>query len=166
DLVRVVVSLANPPGPDYVSDVKDLLGPFGRVTPLARANRLLVQDIADNVRAVLSVIGELEEEEKRVVERIPLGSLDADKVARMLGSAGLGEPTPLIEADAMSNAVIVKATANQVKQVKDLINVMRGTSGAKGDNMRTFTLEKGSAVTLALEIKRVLLDLRKSDVQP
>src|SRR5262245_17078645 len=56
DVVLVVVTPQNIAGKDYMSDVKNILSPFGRVTLLGKTNKLLIQDITDNIRTALEVV--------------------------------------------------------------------------------------------------------------
>jgi RNA polymerase sigma factor (sigma-70 family) len=60
DLVKVVVSLNVLAAKDLAPDVKKMLGPFGEVIALDKANQLLVQDTAGNLSDVLQMVQEAE----------------------------------------------------------------------------------------------------------
>jgi type II secretion system protein D len=80
------------------------------------------------------------------------------------GEAKVG--LPFIEADASRNAIIVKGSPEQITAVKASIRAL-GEDAAddkQDNNMRTITLEKGSASTLAEALERLLPQMRKNPV--
>jgi RNA polymerase sigma factor (sigma-70 family) len=60
ELVKVMVSLNVLTAKDLAPDVKKMLGPFGEVVALDKANQLLVQDTAGNLSDVLQMVQEAE----------------------------------------------------------------------------------------------------------
>jgi RNA polymerase sigma factor (sigma-70 family) len=60
ELVKVVLPLTALTAKEIAPDVKKMLGPFGEVAALDKANQLLVQDTAGNVREVLQMIKDAE----------------------------------------------------------------------------------------------------------
>lgn len=86
------------------------------------------------------------------------------------GGGGGNEPKisgPFIEADASRNAIIVKGTPEQIAAVRTSIKALgedTGNDGRQAGNMRTITLEKGSASTLAEALERLLPRMRKNPV--
>src|SRR5215813_2502710 len=52
ELVSVVVPLTSIPAEDAASEMKKMLGPFGTVVPLLRANQLLLQDTVGNLKRI------------------------------------------------------------------------------------------------------------------
>jgi RNA polymerase sigma factor (sigma-70 family) len=60
DLVKVMVPLLVLNAETIAPDVKKMLGPFGDVVALDRANQLIVQDTAGNLREILQMIQDAE----------------------------------------------------------------------------------------------------------
>jgi len=60
ELVRVVVPLMTLPARDLAPDVKKMLGPFGEVVALDKANQLLVLDTAGNLLEILQMAQDAE----------------------------------------------------------------------------------------------------------
>jgi type II secretory pathway component GspD/PulD (secretin) len=92
---------------------------------------------------------------------IGLSTLDATKVADtlkgMLGDIKTG--APYVEADLGRNAIMVRGTPDQVKEVKSIINQLGEVAGGGGP-MRLIILEKGSAATVAEAIQRMFKQMR------
>jgi type II secretory pathway component GspD/PulD (secretin) len=65
ELVMVVLPLTSLVVEDIVPEVKQLLGPFGSAVAFKKANRLVLQDTAANLRRIHRVIKELEAQEKK-----------------------------------------------------------------------------------------------------
>jgi hypothetical protein len=63
ELVSLMLPLQKLQADDIAGDVAKLLGPFGKVAALARANQLALQDAAGNLRSILQMIKGLEEKE-------------------------------------------------------------------------------------------------------
>jgi RNA polymerase sigma factor (sigma-70 family) len=60
ELVTVVVPLTNLTAKDLAPEVKKMLGPFGEVVTLEKANQFLLQDTAGNLRRVHQTIKDIE----------------------------------------------------------------------------------------------------------
>jgi hypothetical protein len=65
ELVAVVLPLAALSAEDVGPDVRKLLGPFGDVVVVTRANQLIVRDTAGNVRLIREAIQDMEAREAR-----------------------------------------------------------------------------------------------------
>jgi hypothetical protein len=65
ELVAVMLPLTTLSAEDVGPDVRKLLGPFGEVVVLVRANQLLLRDTAGNVRLVHETIKVMEAREAR-----------------------------------------------------------------------------------------------------
>jgi hypothetical protein len=65
EMVSVVFPLRSVKADDIATDVKKLLGPFGEVSVLKKANQLVVQDTAGNVGRVYQMILTLEMQEAK-----------------------------------------------------------------------------------------------------
>lgn len=68
EIVIVELGLEKLVAEDFAPEVKKSLGPFGEVSYLSKANRLILQDSAGNLRRVLKSIKEIEESEKSLAE--------------------------------------------------------------------------------------------------
>src|SRR5207244_5977013 len=107
-----------------------------------------------------------------VAEFIPLNTLEAKGAATTLKGMfittdGRGNTTgPFIEEDLTRNGIIVRGTAEQVADVKQVLKTidsgMVGTGGT--GSMRIMSLERGSAATIARELERILSQTR--GIQP
>jgi type II secretion system protein D len=93
---------------------------------------------------------------------------DAAAVAKTLQNM-FGETkggAPFIDADTAKNAIQVRGTLDQVEDVKSALKAITGGGGGfDGGNMRTLTLDKGSAAALADALQKLLPDLRKNPVK-
>jgi type II secretory pathway component GspD/PulD (secretin) len=58
ELVSVVLPLKAPVSEDVAQEVKKLLGPLGAVTAVGKANQLVLQDTAGNVKRIVQVLKE------------------------------------------------------------------------------------------------------------
>jgi type II secretion system protein D len=102
---------------------------------------------------------------------IKLGSLDATKTAETLkGMFGDAKDpksgAPFIEADTGRNAIVVKGTPAQVKDVTDTLDAMGEVGGsAEPGKMRVYTIDKGSAAALAEALEKLLPQMRKNPVK-
>jgi RNA polymerase sigma factor (sigma-70 family) len=65
ELVTVALPLTELSAEDVAPDVKKLLGPFGEVVTLGRANQLIVRDTAGNLRLIRETIKDIEAHEAR-----------------------------------------------------------------------------------------------------
>jgi RNA polymerase sigma factor (sigma-70 family) len=69
ELVTVVVPLTKLSAKDLAPEVKKIMGPFGEVVVLEKANRLVLQDTAGNLRHIYRVIQEIEAEKKEIPKK-------------------------------------------------------------------------------------------------
>jgi hypothetical protein len=67
ELVSVVIPLTSIPAEDAASEVKKMLGPFGTVVPLLRANQLLLQDTVGNLKRISQTLSAIDVPAKRHV---------------------------------------------------------------------------------------------------
>ena len=120
----------------------------------------------DQIEIGRQILGTAAGEKNTKAELIPLGSLDATKVAdtlkAMLGDTKSG--APFVEADTERNAIVVRGTPNQILDVQATVKAM-GASGGIGGNIRVINLEKGSASTLAEALERLIPKMRANPVQ-
>jgi type II secretory pathway component GspD/PulD (secretin) len=65
ELVTLVLPLSSVPAEEVATEVKKMLGPFGEVVVLKRANELLLQDTAGNLRQVYKVLDDLDRGAKK-----------------------------------------------------------------------------------------------------
>ena len=90
-----------------------------------------------------------------------LTTLEATKVADTL-KASFGDVTkgaPYIEGQNDRNVIFIKGTPEQVRDVKMVIRALEGTTG--GDpTLRVITLDKGSAVTFAKALEKLIPEMR------
>ncbi len=140
-----------------------------RIEPVG-ANQIIAFAGPEEQIAIAKQINEACKTSPPTGEFVALTVSDADKVANSLKEmfkVGDGKTVgaPYIEADASRNGVIVKGSAQQVQEVKTIIRTIfeggaAGGGGAGGGNMAVITLEKGSAVSLANALQRMLQKMR------
>jgi type II secretory pathway component GspD/PulD (secretin) len=63
EIVSVLLPVKTVQAKDFAPEIKKLLGPFGEVIALAKANQLVVQDAAGNLRRVIETVQAIEERE-------------------------------------------------------------------------------------------------------
>lgn len=94
-------------------------------------------------------------------ELISLNVLDANRVAetlrQMFGDVRAGGP--YVEAETDRNALIVRGTAAQLLDVKEVLTALGEGAGQKG-GVRMLNLQTGSAATLAEALQKLLADMR------
>jgi type II secretion system protein D len=102
------------------------------------------------------------------VVQIPVQTLNAEDIAKTLTAMFSADPKaggPYIQGDNNRGILMVKGTAEQVKQVQDAYKDIGEDTLAAG-NMRAITLEKGSAASLAEYLGQMLRERGyKVDVQ-
>ncbi|VTS06166.1 secretin N-terminal domain-containing protein [Tuwongella immobilis] len=60
EIVSVVVQLNTTPADELAPELKRMMGPFGDIVPLTRANQLIMQDTVGNLRRILANIKDLD----------------------------------------------------------------------------------------------------------
>ncbi|MCS7045348.1 MAG: hypothetical protein NZO58_03225, partial [Gemmataceae bacterium] len=99
-------------------------------------------------------------------EKIPVISLDAEKIAKTL-QAMFGDVkggAPFIDFEPVSNSIIVKGSVDQIRDVKAAIKAITSDDAQEG-NIRVISLDKGSAVTLAEALQRLIAETRGNEVR-
>jgi type II secretory pathway component GspD/PulD (secretin) len=100
-------------------------------------------------------------------ELIPLTILDAAKTAELLkgmfNDAKAG--AIYIEADVARNAIVARGSKEQVEEVKLAVKAIGENPNAQVGSMRIITLDKGSAVTFAEALQRLMPQMRPNQVQ-
>jgi type II secretion system protein D len=102
-------------------------------------------------------------------EAIPLFTLEAKKVydnLKILFDVDKG-PAPILDVDIPRNLILVRGTKEQVTAVKEVVKKLgeeEGSDQSRGKQV-TITLERGSAVTLAKALNRMIPKMRKNPVR-
>ena len=68
ELVSVVIALEKLAADEFAPELKKLLGPYGEVIVLARANQLVVRDVVGNLRRVVETVRAVDERERGAAE--------------------------------------------------------------------------------------------------
>lgn len=157
EIVEIMLPLKGLVADDYAPQVKKMMGPFGEVQSLRQGNRLILQDTAGNLRLIIATTREIEADLRPaaiVAEVVPLVQLDAAKAAETFRAMHPLSKTgaPFIEADPSRNAILLKGTAEQIRDVKQTIRILDGAA----DQLRVFVLPYGSGAMLADVLERVL----------
>lgn len=89
EIVSVVLPLTAMVAEDLATEVKKMMGPFGEVVAMARANQLVMQDTAGNLKRIAKLIKELEEDEKGQAQSFShtckfIKARDAERILRDL----------------------------------------------------------------------------------
>src|SRR5262249_50473636 len=99
ELVSVIFRLHSLVAEDFAAEVKGMLGPFGSVTPLVQANRLVVQDTVANLKRIRAIIKDSQDTEQPQRTSMPhpcryIPARHAERILREL----LGDPKELLRA--------------------------------------------------------------------
>ena len=135
ELMTVVFPLEGITPDEAATEVQQLIGPQGKVVPLAKSNRLVVTDIGTNLRRIHELLqassGSSGSSSVAVIE---LSYLDPVAVAGTLKSlfAADGNSMPAIEADLYGQRLMVRGTPDQVVQVKSILAQL-GEDGTSDD---------------------------------
>jgi general secretion pathway protein D len=99
---------------------------------------------------------------------ISLNNLDAARVAETVKAMYGSDPkggAPFIEADPLRNALIVRGTPDQVKEVRQVVEAIGENPAAQSGNVATIMLDKGSAATLAEALQRLIPQMRPNPIK-
>lgn len=100
ELVSVVFSLPALVAEDFAQEVKGMLGPLGKVVPLAHANKLIVQDTVANLKRIQALVKENSQQTPKSQSGCYAHTcryISARHAARILHEL-LGDPKELIQA--------------------------------------------------------------------
>jgi type II secretory pathway component GspD/PulD (secretin) len=166
EVVEIVLPLKALMAEDYAGQVKKMLGPFGEVLALKQGNRLVLQGTAGTLRFILATTRDIEEELRAtasVAEVVPLVQLEAVRAAESLRTMYPASKSagPYIEPDPTRNALLVKGTAEQVRDVKQTIRSLDGAAG----NLRVIILPQGSGATAAEALRLLLQKMTDNPVR-
>jgi type II secretion system protein D len=97
EMVSVVLPLTSLVAEDLATEVKKMMGPFGEVVAMAKANQLVLQDTVGNVKRIVKTIKDIEENEKGQAESFShtcryIKSRDAEQILTKL----LGDPREIV----------------------------------------------------------------------
>jgi general secretion pathway protein D len=154
ELARVLFPLKSLSPADAQTDLKNYLSPFGKVTPVTRGNKVLVQDMVGNLRRVKAFLDEVDATATGAGEYavVPLGALDGAVVLKLLQAQyGITPQTPrpagapLLELDTVQNRLIIRGDEAQIQEVIQTIRKLGGggvgAGGVNTANLRTVSLE-------------------------
>lgn len=155
ELARVLFPLKTLSPADAQTDLKNYLSPFGKVTPVTRGNKILVQDMVGNLRRVKAFLDEIDgvAAGPGEFEVVPLGALDGPTVLKLLQAQYGITPqnprpagAPLLELDAIQNRLIIRGDPAQIQEVKQTIRKLGGggvdaSGGVNTATLRTVSLE-------------------------
>jgi type II secretory pathway component GspD/PulD (secretin) len=99
------------------------------------------------------------------VELVPLSSFDGERVVATL-TGMFGSPSqggPFLEYNSQKRVLIVRGSADQIIDVKTALRQLEGSAQAKG--VRVFTLDHGSAATMAEMLLELLPRMRSNPVK-
>ena len=166
EIVEIILPLKALIADDYAAQAKKMMGPFGEVLSLKQGNRLVLQDTAGNLRLILATTREIEDDLRAsasVAEVVPLVLLDATRAAESFRAMypNAKNAGPYIEADPSRNALLLKGTAEQVRDLKQTIASMDGAPG----NLRVIILPQGSGATMAEALRRLFAQMADNPVR-
>jgi type II secretory pathway component GspD/PulD (secretin) len=168
EVVRVVLPLQSLKAQDVAPDLKKLLSPAGEVGTLA--NRLVLQDTAQNLRQILNTLQELDAQgppgaapRSAITQLIPLASLSPVRTVETLRGMFGGPGGPYLEAATDRQAVIVRGTREQIEDIKAALAALDDVPAAR--TTRTITLERAGALALAEAIRDLVRQTRPNPVR-
>jgi type II secretion system protein D len=166
ELAQVVFSLNGLTKEEAARDVEQVLGPFGKAVALGRGNKLQVTDTVGNLRRVKKLLDEIDPASGNdiEVERINLGPIDGQtalKSVQIQFNLIPGQPraanAPFVELETATNALIVRGSSDQIKEIKQVVRKLMGGGGggdgggATPDRIRIITLEGNKSSAAVLE---------------
>src|SRR5262249_39062947 len=141
------------------------------VTADDATNTVHINGPADIIGKAKGFLERIDTKDRKYVpafELVHLTILDADWSSKILVKF-FPEPKsggPLIEADTGRNALVVKGTADQVKEIKNDLGYLGEDPKFSGGGTKVImTIDKGNAATLAEELERLLKKLRNNPVE-
>ncbi|HMP59374.1 MAG TPA: secretin N-terminal domain-containing protein, partial [Gemmatales bacterium] len=183
EMARVLFSLKTLSPAEAQVDLKNITSPFGKVTPVARGNRILVQDMVGSLRRVKKFLDEVDGDGGAgEFEVVSLGALDGATVLKLLQAQYGITPqnprpagAPLFELDTVQNRLIIRGDPNQIQDVRQTLRKLGGGAGLGGEvggintaTLRTINLE-GSQTNASAVIENLNYlwpDLRANPVIP
>ncbi len=138
ELAQVVFPLEGVTADEARKTIDGVLGPFKRVEAIAGGTRLLVTDQVGKLRKAKTHLDELTGGGSGggEIEYISLGALDGAVALRTLMAyynyTGTTRPpgAPTFELDQFRNALLVKGSAQQLKDIRRLVNKLNNPGGA------------------------------------
>jgi type II secretory pathway component GspD/PulD (secretin) len=158
ELVQTTLPLKSVLATDAAREVKEMLGPFGKVTPLALANQLLVQDTAGNIKRLRSLVHDMEEQAAARSCKYICINVDAAAAVEMLKLLlpAPGGTTHKIAVDERVNGVLVTGAADQIALAQRLLKAMDAQTEDDTGTRRLIRLKIGSASAVAEELQAIL----------
>ena len=97
---------------------------------------------------------------------VVLTTVDADKVAETVRASlrDLKAGAPFIEALPQRNALLIRGSAEQVREAREIIHLVVGDSETAG-NLRIITLDKANASVMADAVRELLAQMRSNPVK-
>lgn len=125
---------------------------------------VLVWARADDQFKIAKIIHGLTAKTRTQPEMIRLTTTEPSEMAETLKGM-LGDPkggaAPFIKADSTQNAIIVNGTAEQIAQVRAIVQAIEGAGGVAGGNVRIINVGNGSGAAVAEELQRLLWSTRQ-----
>ena len=151
EMVSIVLPLTTLVAEDVAPEIKKMMGPFGEVVPMTRANQLILQDTVANLKRIRKTIKDIEQNENQVqaesltYECKYIKARDAERILKdLLGDPKLtpqtagGQPvmdprtgrvtattgrsrSHSITTDDRTNTVLVTGPADKVAQARDVL---------------------------------------------
>jgi hypothetical protein len=101
-----------------------------------------------------------------ITEVVPVANLDADKVAETVRASfrDLKAGVPFMEALPQRNALLLRGSAEQVREAREVIRLVAGDSPTAG-NLRIITLDQANAGVMAEAVRDLLGQIRPNPVK-
>jgi hypothetical protein len=165
EIVRTVYRCKTLVAEDSAPEVKKQMGSFGEITPLKKANSLMLQDTVANLKQIKKELDYQEGLERLrhpavKTELILLSALDATSTAATLKGLFPDAKNLFLEADPGRNALIIKGSPDLVAEVKSVLGAIGENKEARSSTTRVISLERGSAAPLAEQLQEIMLKLR------
>src|SRR5262249_17870456 len=134
ELVSITVALKSAVASDIVPEIKKLMGPFGEVVAVSKANQLFLQDTAGNLTRILAVLTDIElarAHKDTSYKCVNIKASDAVvKLRDLMGMPTEADPRAAqnklppqlhITADERTNTVLITGTVERVTQAKKIL---------------------------------------------
>ena len=167
ELVTVQFPIGRRPVSTVVAEIKPLLGPHGKIVPLAAAQQVLVTDAAGVMRSVQAIIASIPEPEgvpapvptgQPVLANYPLPPAQAKTALKVLSTL---LPTAKIVVDEETGQLHVSATASEQEMVKKVLaDIQAARSPDKQPQLEVYPVAEAAAQQVIDTLKLAVPEAR------
>lgn len=169
ELIRVLFHVRSMPSQDLAEELKDLVGPQGRIIVLSKANMIQVTETTGRIRTIREVIESLDGPAGGDISELALEHVMVEDVLpiirQMLGIASDSYATPSgslqLAVDPLGGKIFARGDAKEIARVEEVIQLVDVVDGASTEVLETPQLEVystgGADSELVLKVLQTLM---------